>query len=808
MFRRLCLALAVGLWAVASWAQVDNESAILEIIVNGANEGRQFVQLTGDGDVLVTPKLLEELRLKPELWAGQVGERISLRALTPKIQFSLDLNSSMLNLAVPPHWFEKQVIQKEKPALPSVKVQAIRPKPMAAFLNYNAQANATEGQGVTSVDLPLELGFNRGQWLALSSSRTRYDTQTHDTESIRQLTTVTWDDTENLRRLSLGDFMQPYSLLQGGGNFGGISWRKHYYMDRSFKYSADLSLETVIDTPTHAQLFVNGRVVQEWDLLPGIVNFSEISSYAGGDAELLLTDAFGREQRIAVPSYVSQMVLRKGIHDYAYSAGWQRENFGQSSADYGDFTVIGYHRYGFADSWTGGISFAASPNSYAAGPSLAALLGGFSQIETGFLLSREQELDVSGYKATARYSYRYKKISGQLGVTGTSEEYAEVPAAPEVTTVDSLETVSKPRMQSSASVNYSNWQWGSLGIAYMQSSTWSDDDTKNRISWLTYRKKLDNSWFLTFRYRRDLENKEGDEGYVGVQYYPVAKAYYDNAALESRLPEASSAENRLGVQKSVPRSLGGGYSAALTEHGGDLSANARGQYKNQRGIYTAFVNQTTDSQYSGSMSVAGGIAVLDGVIYQGRPITDSFAVVQVEGLDGVTVESSNAPAGTAGNDKDLLISDLSSYNKNRVSISVPKLPLNYIAAEPEQTVEVQQRSGSMVKFKFERFSAVEGHIYLRNDKGEKVSLEAVPLEFVVSGKQQEAFLGKEGYFYLENLTPGKYQLHVRLAGRGCYAEINVPESGEIVTDLGEIMCYQGEQNLPHQGDTNTYTEPR
>ena len=100
------------------------ERAILEVIVNGHNEGQQFLLITPDGDVQLTAKLLESLRLRPELWAGQNNEHISLRSLVDKLQFSLDQNNALLHLAIPPQWFKPQVIRKEQPSLPKKNKRA------------------------------------------------------------------------------------------------------------------------------------------------------------------------------------------------------------------------------------------------------------------------------------------------------------------------------------------------------------------------------------------------------------------------------------------------------------------------------------------------------------------------------------------------------------------------------------------------------------------------------------------------------------------------------------------------------------
>lgn len=768
-------------------AEPAAERAILEVVVNGHNEGQQFLRVTPDGDVLLPPALLEGLRLRPELWAGQGGEQISLRKLTPKLQFSLDQNSALLHLAVPPQWFKPQVIGKEKPFVPAEEKEPLRPLPWAGFLNYSIQADFTEQDSLTGMNLPWELGLNHNQWLLLTTFNSRYDDAKQTNTTLRQKTSLLWDAPDTLRSLTLGDFDPPYNLLTGGGNFAGISWRKNFHLDRNFRYASDMSLETMIDSPTHARLYSNGQQIKEWDLLPGAVNFEDISSYVGGDAELVLTDAFGREQRLSVPSFTSQEVLKKGLHEYAYSLGWQRENLGQESNDYGDPVGLGFHRYGFGETWTGGAAFAVAEDGLAAGPMLAALVGGSGQIETGLLVTRNEAEEFGGM-ATARCSWRYKEFNAYAGLTGYSREYTAVPVTQYL---EEDEQNNKLRYQGSLSLSYSDNLLGGLSASYAENEAWNDE--KSRSLSLTYRKPFSNGLHLSLGVKHDLDKEDSDSIYLTLQYTPnsgsSSRDWYDSLSAESRYHQTDGWENSASLQKTYPRGAGYGYTAGLSEKEGKVAADAHGEYKNARGIYTASVRHTKGADTSGSLSAAGSLALLDSRIYQGRPVTDSFAVVKVEGLESVTVENGSSPSGTTGQDSwGLLVPDLSSYNKNRLSIATLNLPLNYNAAILEQTVEVQQRSGSLVNFQFTRFSAVEGELYVLGKGDEKVKLEAMPLEFTVNGEKHEAFTGREGYFYLENIPLGEHELRVRRAEGDCTVKMTVPDSAKIVVNLGSLAC--------------------
>lgn len=760
----------------------NSQPAILEIIADDLNHGQQFVNITGDGDVLLTPGMLKQLRLKSELWAGQEGALISLRAFAPEVTFTLNENDARLILSVPPRWYETQIIQPEVLSETAPQEKLVFPQPMSGFINYKLGANLSEQEGLASLDLPLELGVNRGQWLALNTLSSRYDAITKEEDTVRQRTTLIWDDAENLRTLEIGDFTQPFGYLLGGGIYGGLSWRKNYQLNRGLRVTGNLGLELQIESPTHAELLVNGRVAEEWELLPGIVTFPDVSAYAIGDAELVLTDSFGRVRRLEVPSYTSQRVLAKDLHDYAYGFGWQRQNAGEKSADYGKPVAVGYHRYGFGSNWSGGLEFAFTSDAVALGPSVVALIGGFSQAEFGFIASRDPAA-ATGYTTTGRYSFSYKGLNGSVSATGISRDYSRVPSE---NLGDFVQSDSKPRLLASTTLGYMTRNLGAFGISYREIQNWNDEVAPVRVASLSYRKQLRNGFHLTFGLRHELGPDGGKEGLLALRYRPLSTRgnLFDDAALVSRQDETGT-ESQLSAQKVAPTGKGWSYSTSLTEKSGDWLGNARGQYRDNA-VYTASLSRT--DQFTGSVSAAGGLAVLDGQFYPGAPITDSFAIVRLEGLDSATIANGSAIAGVATENEDLLVPDLMSYGLNEVAIDDAKLSLDYTSAQMRQVVQVGQRSGSLVTFKFSRFTAIEGELYLTDADGGKAPLEYLPIEYSANGESLEAFIGQGGYFYLENIPVGEQQLRIRRWGGDCLATVDVPDSEKIVVNVGEIAC--------------------
>jgi len=773
------------MWLIFIAPVTANEQIILEIIINGNNIGQQFVYLNEQKEVLVSAEVLKALRLRETLWAGQKMP-VALSRLRPNLEFKLDEQASTLVLAVPLEWFLPQNIVREPTTPPPPPPEnQVYPQPKSAFLNYQIQANWQEQSDFSDLMLPWEIGINVGKWFASSTFTTRYIRDRNTTETLRQFSSLTWDDPKNLQTLVLGDFNAPYTLLGSGGNYGGISWRKNFRLDNQFKYWPNLDLRTQVKTPSHAEIYSNGRRVEEWEVLPGEVVFDNLGAYAGGDAELVLTDAFGQQTRINVPTMMSQQLLKPGLHEYSYNLGFPRENMGQENADYGKLALLGFHRYGFTDRLTAGFSFALDQQKTNAGPSVTALLGNHGQLEAGTLLSYADETG-EGYAAALRYSYNYKAFNFFAGLEGFSRDYTHF--GPTVTQ-GKLDGTQQTHYRTSLNFNYNITQLGSFSVNYSEQQRW--DDSAIRQVNLGYRKQFDFGILLWLGARRNWDDNSQNEVFLDLIYYPKQvnnSRFYDNLSYRLGHQEKSGRSQNFSLQKSFPRGPGYGYTFDVKEEDSDVSANSRIQYQNNTGIYIATINRNSDTSYSGNVSAAGGIVWIDGKIHAGRPITDSFAVVQVTGLDNVLVQHQNSLMGVASENDPLLVSELSSYSRNYLSINPQKLPLNYALTQAGKYVEVGQRSGSVVDFKFTRFTAVEGNLYWQAPEGQRMELEALPLEFQVGAEKHESFLGRKGYFYLENIPIGEQLLWVRRAGGDCSVRLTIPDTDKIVANLGELAC--------------------
>jgi outer membrane usher protein len=697
------------------------------------------------------------------------------------LQFSVDHNNSSLNIAVAPSWFEPQVIELEKPQSVRAPHDVLSPQPFSGFINYQLGSSFSEQAGFDTLNIPWELGINKERWFAFSTFNSKY-TDAGETSITRLQSQLIWDDPKRMNRFIIGDFTAPNSGLSSGGLFAGISIQRDFGLNRAFKYTPDFDFQTIIEKPSHAELYVNKLLVEEWELLPGEVMFPKLSNYVGmGEIELVLTDAFGQERRIQQTFHTNQQLLKPKLHEYSYNIGFNRENMGSKSNEYGSPAFLSFHRYGFSDNLTAGINFEVNKQVIHLVPTLDVNLGR-SLLNTALAFSQKD--GGTGYKFLSNFSYPLKQFNSNLSLGTTSREYTNVQ-------IGNTDKIRNSHYRGNLTLSYNTPTIGGLSLGYSENSFWDDETDKVQLLSLSYRKQFGSGLMFSLGARHSLTNSSEDEIFLTFMYVPRQKStnqpLYDNLNYHLKYPKEQEIEQELGLQKSSPRAKGYGYNAKLIRKENAVNLSGRLNYKNETGIYTANYTYMPDGMDKGRLSYASSLSLINGSLHVGRPIHDSFALVQATGLNGVTVRNNGNLVGITNANGELVVSELTSYGENRLSIDTGNLPLDYNLDKREKYVKVGQRSGSVVTFKIVKFTAVEGNLYLQKD-GERKALELLPLEITINGEKQDNFTARDGYFYLENIPIGEHDLRVRRAEGDCIVKLSVPETDQIVASLGELMC--------------------
>jgi outer membrane usher protein len=284
----LFITLCLGIFAL-SGARAEDVRAIAALIVNGAPQADTTI-VWRDGVVWVPAAALHDAGVKEvKAIEGRAVEidrvpHLALANLGERVRVEWDEDDVALKLTLPPELLPPQTID-----LPAARPAGmIRPRPISAFVNYAASVDG----GRTG--LTLETGISlRGKLLRSSVARDLFGRWR------RGPTAFVVDDEQRLMRWQIGDGVLSGGSLGGAAQVLGVTVSREFGIDPYFVRYTPLTLTGAATTASSAEVYVNGQLVAREAIAPGAFTLRGLLAPVGaGRAEVVLRDAFGREQRL------------------------------------------------------------------------------------------------------------------------------------------------------------------------------------------------------------------------------------------------------------------------------------------------------------------------------------------------------------------------------------------------------------------------------------------------------------------------------------------------------------------------------
>ncbi len=774
------------------------ETIIVTVVLNQQSKGEFFVIAAGPGDYLVRIEDLKAMGFRaPE---GQVteisGERyVSLKSMKG-IQFTFDEKKVALEIAASPALLPVNQIN-----LAPLRPEVYYPRETSAFLNYGITYSDSNVPNTAAYGVANEVGFRTGDFLFLSGSN--YTKTYYEDTFVRLMSSITYDRREDMQRAVAGDFFASSGIFGGTENLGGISFSKVYSINPYFIKFPLFNFNGLVSMPSDVDIYLNGMKVRTEKVSPGEFDLKNLAIYGGaGVVDVVVKDAFGREQKIAFPFYSADILLRQGLNEYSYNVGFLRQNFGVESNDYGDPAAAMFHRYGVNDSLTLGGRAEATKGLFTFGPEASFLLSRFGVMTlSAYTSDKDGE---GGYAGSLNYTYQGKVVSARLFANAYTSDFETISR---VTT-----TTTSPKLEEGASIGIGGKELGSLSFSYTAAENYNAPDTQSAA--ITYSRNLTKDVILFTSLSRSTQGEAvNNEFFIGLTYTP----WRDVAISVRHDRNGETNTDGVQVQKNLPVGEGVGYQASLDRTETDSSttyrANPSVQYNARYGVYGAdYVTQRNDSgtQTSYRLTAGGAIAYVGNTVGLTRPVTDSFALVRAGDLAGITVYDNNQDVGKTDSSGKLFVPNLGSYYDNRLSINDKDVPLNYTLSETGLFVSPPLRSGSCIFFGVKQEQPVTGTLAIKIDGVVK------PVEFregrmEVDGKEIVFPTGSNGEFYIEGvpsadketgpgkrgcsykavsgkIEPGTYKASFDYEGKRCMFNITIPKTDDMIIDLGQVVC--------------------
>ncbi|MRR06360.1 MAG: fimbrial biogenesis outer membrane usher protein [Deltaproteobacteria bacterium] len=795
------LILLISLCGVFPASSFASQTIVVNIILNRETKGEFFVNLTDDGDFLVKTADLQAMGITgsfPEFVTIENEPHVSLKSFSG-VTFAYSEKNLTLEITATPTLLPTQILD----FAPKDPMKVYYPKDSSAFLNYRLDYFSGNSFRFQGLNVTNELGVRSGDFLLLTDSLyTKNDTSN---SFVRLSSSLIYDRRQEMERIVLGDVQASSGDLGVGLNLGGLSLSKLYRINPYFINRPTAGLSGLVSLPSDMEVYLNGSRIRTERLSPGEFDLRNITGYGGSSqVEVVLRDPFGREQRIGYPFYFTDILLKKGLHEYSYNLGAIRRDFGVKSNSYGKMAFLGFHNYGITDFLTIGLRGEWAGSAGNMGPQASFL----SPVAGTFTASVSGSYDGHGRTGVAGlfgYGYQGRNFSARLFLKGANRDYA---------TIDPLPSTIKTQYEANAGIGYSSMELGSLNLDFASAKIYQGDTARTVTA--SYSRNLTSNINLFASYKKTLEPVTGDEFFVGINYYPGRQI---NLSANYRKTGDANTET-LVVQKNQPIGEGLGFQASLERTDADNfslnSFNPSIQYNGPHGIYGvdySWLNSNSGTRDSSRLSVSGAIAFIGNSIGFIRPVSDSFALVKVGEIEGVRINLNNQEMARTNASGEAFVPDMGSFNYNQVSITDKDISMDYLLSAKLRYISPPYRSGSCVVFDATRVQAVTGTVYAKIGNETK-SLEYNEIIMIVDGKPVTLQTGSGGEFYLDNysigradvpdiqdmgcsalertnvtpLKPGRYKASVSYEGKACSFAFDIPGSSEMIIDLGKITC--------------------
>jgi outer membrane usher protein len=684
-------------------------------------------------------------------------EYFPLRAF-PNLHYQINEQNLSLAIDAPTSLFTTQ--QLSLAANNSEK--AIYPTP-GVFLNYDLETdNIATGWDYNAL-------FDIGAFNAMGTGTFDFFVRhsPNQTKTIRLSTLIQKDNIDKMQTLRLGDSITMPGMWGYSVSFGGVQWATNFGTQPDFvTFPLPIARGQAV-VPTTLNIYVNNALVASRNVPVGPFAIQSIPVVTGqGQIRLVETDLFGRQRTVDIPYYMNNQLLKPGLHDFSYSVGAIRQNYGIDSFNYSDLLFTGTDTIGLSENFSGQWHAEVVKNQQNVGVGGIWLVSKIGVVSGGVSVSRRQQFGEGGL-LLVKFDRQLQKFSLGCSNQFTTPRYSQLGLQ-----LGALE----PTMQNQAYVGYSfDNQRGTIGAVF--TNVMNRGSASARLFSMNYSKNLFHGIYLNLAGLTNIGGQNSKALYATLSM-PLGVEHSVNVG-GTLQQKASSGTVQL--SKNLP--IGNGYGYSLFANEGQGIHEVRGSFALQKefGSYN-LQGDWRNGLKSYQLDTQGSIILIDEHLHFAQQINDSFAVIQVPGYQGVGVYENNQLIGQTDKHGDVVLPHLTSYQNNPIAIDAQSLPLNSLVTTLKKNVIPYYRSGVLVKYNVRPARAGILSIVL-------ASGEALPTDAIVKMNDQAQTypVGYNGQVYMTDLQ-AQNQVHVSWQSNHCDFTVNYPETAEPIPNLGTFTC--------------------
>lgn len=608
----------------------------------------------------------------------------------------------------------------------------------------------------------------------------------------RRSARLVYDQPESLRRWTAGDVQINSLGILGGVLLGGVAVEKGR---RNFFNSGVLTSigqqQVLLERDATVEILVDGQPVQTLQLAAGPYDLGQLrTEYSGRNAQLFITDFTGRRQLTDFDTYFEAIDLAEGESEYSAGLGVLPRGFG-AELDYDGLPAFsGYYRRGITDRWAVGGSLQFTEDVQVLGAEVVAAPRGIpGRFEfSGAVSASEQG---SGYAARGGYSVQFGESGDrQLSVSADyrNDKFAAL--------IDEIGLPGAETLNANANFSQSIGErtYVVAGASLFRRTGFEESRTAYvDVSHRTPR----------FRITAGVEYSSGptEDGF-GVRValsMPLGRTTRADASYNGRREEV-----RAYLSRSYDEQVGAwGYDVGVRQAPRNASLDAAGTYVGNRVLARAAASssgsgfgQIGDRQQA-NLQLGSSIAFAGGAFAIGRPIQDSFviasphaAVAETRVVVGRSINEAryDAVSGFLGA---ALGGRLTSYSRQNLFYDLAGGAGGADIGSGLESVEPPYRSGYRLVVGSGATVTAVGYLNLGEGRAPLVS-GMISSKDDADFETQPFFTNSAGRFAIIGLRPGA-TYEVRLFETGLVYSFSVPENGESLLQMGEILLTPARQ---------------
>ncbi|QLG89475.1 fimbrial biogenesis outer membrane usher protein [Chitinibacter bivalviorum] len=647
-----------------------------------------------------------------------------------------------------------------------------KPAPFSGYLSYNLAAMHQSDQAGFEYQFSPLINLNLQNWNFRSEFD--YSTQERDHAWLRLNTTLDYDRPDLMLRATAGDLMPRSSGLSFSQAMLGVGVSRVFDMQPDFNSTPSFQTQTAITQPSTAEIYLNGQRIKTIDLQPGMYQFNDLRYYAGlQNVEVVIKDGFGSAQTVAIPYYFDDTLLKAGLSEFNYNLGVARVN--GSFDRYDGLAYSLFHRVGVTDWFTLGGQINGNPADSSYGVLANFKLGNWGTLASLFSWA-QHDSQPDGNAQQLQYSYINRDWSIYANAQRQSPNYW--------LGNDYLSELGLIQWTANVGASWGNSRGGNWNVQYGRQKGDRASNTFDR-----YQVGYSISPFKNTSISSQIQLIDGEtqqwSGFVNVSwYFGQGHSLYGGAQYRNQQTLLSTT-----LSKSTPNGEGWGYSLSMQEQ--EQSTDYIGWLERKMRHGQANVS-VTSSQNNGGIarqnwraSWQGALAYADGHFDLTRPITDSFAVVELDQVADVGIMQNGGEVGKTNDQGVIFIPEISSYSYQQITLKQDDLPIEYSVDRLQKDLLSGNHDGRVVSFKAHKVIATSGLILSPDGR----PLANTLIRFNAAPKTLSLQTAMDGRFYTEALEPGTYQFEAA----GCHGVMIIPDSSAVVTELAPITCTTGGQ---------------